>query len=90
MRSIPSGSVLSMKSIRIWSVAGSPSASATNIGPRADPPIPMHRTPVYRPAFGGRVLPAWTAAANALMSATVFRISVAISGVGARAGARSQ
>ncbi len=53
-RSIPSGSVLSMKSTRSLSVAGSPSASATNIGPRADPPIPTHSTPLKRAAEGGR------------------------------------
>ena len=89
-RAIPSGSVLSMKSIRIRSVAGSPRASATNIGPSAEPPIPMDSTPVNRAALGGRICPPWTPAANALTSAMVLRISAAISGVGARSGFRSQ
>ena len=52
--------------------------------------MPMDRTRVNRAAVGGRMVPAWTAAANALTSATVLRISAAISGVGARSGARSQ
>ena len=58
VRAMPSGSVLSMKSIRIRSVAGSPSASATNIGPSAEPPMPMHSTPVYRGRRGRPDLPA--------------------------------
>ena len=41
VRAMPSGSVLSMKSTCIRSVAGSPSASATNIGPSAEPPMPI-------------------------------------------------
>ena len=52
--------------------------------------MPMDSTPVNRVAVGGRIVPAWTPAANALMSAIVLRISAAISGVGARSGARSQ
>lgn len=43
VRSIPSGSVLSKKNSCILSFLGHPSASATNCGPRAEPPMPMTR-----------------------------------------------
>ena len=64
-----------MKSIFIRSLAGSPRASATNIGPRAEPPMPMDSTRVNRGAVGGRMSPPCTPAANDLTSATVLRIS---------------
>ena len=66
-RAMPSGSVLSMKWTAILSVPGSPSASATNSGPSAEPPMPIESNCVNLPAFGGLISPACTSAANALM-----------------------
>ena len=45
--------------------AGPASASATNCGPRAEPPMPMTRTRVNLRPSGGATAPAWTSAAKA-------------------------
>ena len=52
-RAMPSGSVLSKKNGRSGS-RGEPSASATNCGPSAEPPMPMTRRFVKRGAFSRR------------------------------------
>ncbi len=80
-RAMPSGSVLSKKNGRSGS-RGEPSASATNCGPSAEPPIPTARRFVKRPAFSGATRPAWTAEANSSIRASVPRIASAVSGVG--------
>ena len=48
---MPSGSVLSMNQAFILSVLGCPSASATNKGPSAEPPMPTDSTWVNFGAF---------------------------------------
>ena len=87
---MPSGSVLSRKAAAILSLRGSPRASATNFGPRAEPPMPMTRSDRNRAAPGGATLPACTSAAKAFTAASASRISAVSAGVGARSGARSQ
>ena len=63
--------------------AASPSASATNIGPRAEPPMPIESNWVNRPACLRLDLRReCTFAANALTAASVSRISAAISASG--------
>jgi hypothetical protein len=79
-----------MKCSFIASSAGLPSASATNIGPSAEPPMPMDSTWVNRAACVGLTAPRCTDAVNVLTCSTVLRISAAISADGARLGARSQ
>ena len=51
--------------------------------------MPMTRSFLNFP-LGPAIAPEWTAAANSLMAASVEVISLAISGVGASCGARSQ
>ena len=89
VRAMPSGSVLSMKWMRMRSEEGLLSASLTNMGPSAEPPMPIASTCVNREAMGGRIFPACTSAANFLMD-VVSDNSPAISFVGESCGARSQ
>lgn len=90
VRPMPSGSVLSMKLTAMRSARGSPRASATNMGPRADPPIPMERTRVNAGAPGGRIFPACTSAAKAFTAASPREISPARSSLGAIRGFLNQ
>ena len=56
-RSNPSGSVLSKKKMSMGS-CDDPSASATNCGPSAEPPMPMSSTCLKRFPFSAAIFPA--------------------------------
>ena len=89
-REMPSGSVLSMKCTCILSVVGDPSASATNCGPRALPPMPIDRRCVNLGLVGGLILAVWMSPVNVWICVMPSKISLPIFGSGARPGARSQ
>ena len=88
-RSNPSGSVLSKKWIFIVS-AEEPSASATNCGPSADPPMPTTSTSVNFLPPGAATPPECTAAAKRPIAAFVSSMALRNSSLGASAGVRSQ
>ena len=68
----------------------SDNASATNCGPKADPPIPTERTWVNLSAVGGLMVPAWTCCTNSAILAQGSVISFLTSSLGANSGARNQ
>src|SRR2546421_347903 len=88
-RSNPSGSVLSKNKMSIGSCRD-PSASETNCGPSAEPPMPMSNTCLKGFLFSAVIFPPRISAANVLIRLTVSSISVRISRVGAKVGFRSQ
>ena len=79
-----------MKRTSMRSRPGSLSASETNIGPSAEPPIPTLISCVNRGLESGLISPECTAAAKRWMAATVLSISFAISAEGASFGDLSQ
>ena len=87
--SIPAGSVLSRKERSILS-SGESRASATNMGPRLDPPIPPTMTWRKASPFSVLISPLWTLAVKAFTAATQSSMAALSSAVGASSGARSQ
>ncbi len=87
-RSMPSGSVLSMKH-GFKRSRDEPSAAATNSGPSAEPPMPMTSRREKFPA-APRTRPWCTSAANCLMAVTVSTTARVMVSSGARDASRSQ
>ena len=85
---MPSGSVLSKKNGVTRSVT-EPKASATNWGPKAEPPMPTTSKFENNSPYSPRTFPLWTSAANRRIRARVSSMARRSSRDGANDGVRS-